>query len=129
MQIEFIKKWKTGQIRIIADSLEELSDVLEQLRETKNLEEIPEISEEVESTLEIPAIPGNLGCSDAIKEILKSSWGKAQPRDINEIIEAMKTSGIFYPQTTVSGTLTRLTKNQTLRRTKQNKKWVYVYLG
>lgn len=127
MEIEFVSKWKTGQIKITVESIEELSDTLKQLKETKDLEVGLEITEEEEPTSEMPTVPGDLGCSDAIKEILKSPWGKAQPRTMNELVEAMKASGVFFPKTTVSGALTRLTKAQAVRRMKRNGRWSYVY--
>jgi len=126
MRIEWIGKWKEGEIRVTAESVQELSNILEELSKVSDIEVITKATKEAE-TSEMPTIPGNLGCSEAVKEILKSPWGKTKPRTMSEIIEVMKTNGIFFPKSTLSGILVRLTKKQSLRRMKRDSMWAYIY--
>jgi hypothetical protein len=59
-----------------------------------------------------PATP----CPDAIVQILSTDWGKRKPRTLGELLAAMKLNEIHYPEGTVKGRLTYLTKRGVLRR-------------
>lgn len=55
-------------------------------------------------------------CPEVIINILSTDWGKTEPRTLREIIEAMKINALHYPEGTIKGRLTDLTKKGVLRR-------------
>lgn len=79
---------------------------------------------------EIPKISDNIGPSDAIREVLSSSWGKAEPRTMKEIMEILKANAVYFSESSLSGILTRMTKKGELRRPiKKEGKWAYILTG
>ncbi len=69
-----------------------------------------------------PATP----CPDAIVQILSTDWGKREPRTLGELLAAMKVNAIHYPEGTVKGRLTDLTKRGVLRRISSPKGYEYI---
>ncbi len=58
----------------------------------------------------------DVSCPEVIINILSTGWGKMEPRTLREIIEAMKINALHYPEGTIKGRLTDLTKRGVLRR-------------
>ena len=71
-----------------------------------------------------PATP----CPDAIVQILSTDWGKKKPRTLGELLAAMKVNAIHYPEGTVKGRLTDLTKRGVLRRISSRKGYEYILI-
>ena len=71
-----------------------------------------------------PATP----CPDAIVQILSTDWGKKEPRTLGELLAAMKVNAIHYPEGTVKGRLTDLTKRGVLRRISSPKGYEYILI-
>ncbi len=69
--------------------------------------------------------PG-IACPEAIVRLLSTDWGRKQPRALGELLEAMKVSAIHYPEGTVKGRLTDLTKRGVLRRIKGERGYGYI---
>jgi len=77
--------------------------------------------------LEIPQIDSSLGCADAIRTLLKDSWGRASPKSKDDLKRAMKLNAIHLPDSTIRSTLTQLTKRNDLRRIKDNGVYRYIF--
>lgn len=78
--------------------------------------------------LEYPSLsldPG-ISCPEAIVKLLATDWGRKQPRALGELLEAMKVNAIHYPEGTVKGRLTDLTKRGALRRIKGERGYGYI---
>lgn len=78
--------------------------------------------------LEYPSLsldPG-ISCPEAIVKLLTTDWGRKQPRALGELLEAMKVNAIHYPEGTVKGRLTDLTKRGALRRIKGERGYGYI---
>ncbi len=65
------------------------------------------------------------GPTSLITELAKEGYFKSK-RTISDIQKKLEERGHIYAITSISPCLTRLTKNRTLRRLKENKVWVYV---
>ncbi|MFH0748500.1 MAG: hypothetical protein V1915_01055 [Candidatus Bathyarchaeota archaeon] len=140
---------KTLTLRIkIANNEVELSGSLEDI--SKTLEELPKIVERVSISFktatpttiftaspkqvaktsedEFPTIGAQIGtsCPEAITSILSTEWGREKPRNLGEIMEAMKVNALHFPIGTIKGRLTDLTKKGTLRRIRGDKGYGYV---
>lgn len=118
MRFTWKGSWRNGEILIEAETLEELNSILDKLlasSETKSSQAL---------TTMIPALPAELGCSNAIKTLIRSEWGK-QPRAIAEIKNALETNGLYFSKGTISGTLVFLTRRGDIRRFKSAGNWVY----
>jgi len=72
-----------------------------------------------------PAIPSSANCSEAVLKLLKTDWGKQQPRTLPELVKAMKANALHYPSTTLSGVLVWLVKKGKVKRWKTDKGYVY----
>lgn len=119
MRFTWKGSWRKGEIVIEAETLEELNSILDKLFSLS----------EVQETLRIkgkgfPKLPSRLGCSDAIRTLLQTEWGK-EPRSMAEIKEAFESNALYFSKGTLSGTLTLMTKGGHLRRFKKAGKWVY----
>lgn len=109
--------WRGGQIVIEAETLKELNGMLDELFELG----APPTSQTVMIT---PVLPEGLGCSDAIRILLKSEWG-SQPRAMAEIKATLEANALFFSKGTISGTLRFLTKRGDISRFKSAGKWLY----
>ncbi|MEM2921544.1 MAG: hypothetical protein QXF26_04420 [Candidatus Bathyarchaeia archaeon] len=79
-------------------------------------------------TEEYPSLsldPG-IACPEAIVKLLATEWGRRRPRALGELLEAMKVNAIHYPEGTVKGRLTDLTKKGVLRRIKGERGYGYI---
>ena len=120
MKFTWKGNWRKGEIVIEAETLEELNSILDKLFSLSEVYATPQISGE-----EFPELPSGLGCSDSIRALLQTEWGK-QPRSMAEIKEALEANALHFSKGTLSGTLTLMTKGGHLRRFKKAGKWVYV---
>jgi len=116
--MKFIWKgsWRNGELLIEAQTLEELNKILDDMFVSS--------SRDLPQTI-TPVLPSGLGCSDAIKTLLASEWGK-QPRGFAEIKNAFEANALYFSKGTLSGTLRFLEKRGDLRRFKKAGKWVYM---
>jgi hypothetical protein len=112
--------WRKGEITIEANTLEELNAALNKVLSISE----EQVSLTIKSE-ECPKISAGLGCTEAIKALLQTEWGR-QPRTMNEIEDALKTNALYFSKGTLSGTLTLMTKAGHLRRIKKDGKWAYV---
>jgi len=76
-----------------------------------------------------PSIQSSGNCSDAVLRLLETDWGKATPRTLPELIEAMRANAVHYPATTLSGVLNWLVRKGRVKRWKTDKGYVYVLAG
>jgi len=76
-----------------------------------------------------PSIQSSGNCSDAVLKLLSSDWGRATPRTLPELIEAMKANAVHFPATTLSGVLNWLVRKGRVKRWKTDKGYVYVLSG
>ena len=101
-----------------AETVEELNSLLDKLL---GLSESPHEIETIP-----PKLPTGLGCSDAIKALLESEWGK-QPHTMTEIRIAFEKNALYFSKGTLSGTLRFLDKRGDIRRFKNAGNWVYMH--
>ena len=120
MRFTWKGNWRKGEIAIEAETLEELNSILDKLFSLGEAQATSQISGE-----EFPTLPSGLGCSDAIRALLQTKWGK-EPRSMAEIKEALEANALYFSKGTLSGTLTLMTRGGHLRRVKKAGKWVYV---
>lgn len=120
MRFTWKGNWRKGEIVIEAETLEELNNVLDKLFSLSEVQAPSQMSGE-----EFPTLSSGLGCSDAIRALLQTEWGK-QPRSMAEIKEALEANALYFSKGTLSGTLTLMTKGGHLRRFKKAGNWVYV---
>ena len=73
-----------------------------------------------------PSIQSTGGCADAVLRLLATGWGKAAPKSLPEIVEAMRANAVHYPATTLSGVLNWLVRKGKVKRWKTDKGYVYV---
>lgn len=122
MKFKWRGKWKKGEVIIEAETLEELDHVLDKLFSLGEVKATSQINIE---KFPFPELPSGLGCSDAIRALLQTEWGK-QPRSMVELKEALEANALYFSKGTLSGTLTLLTKKGHLRRFKKGGIWSYV---
>lgn len=122
MRFTWKGKWKNGEITIETETLEELNNTLDSLL---SLGEVEGVTDKA-VTKEIPALPAGVGCTQAIRTLLQSEWGRQQPRSMKEIESVLQANALYFSSGTLSGTLNLLTKSGTLRRFKRDGRWVYV---
>lgn len=83
-------------------------------QKTDTISTVPmESSKEIYPTINLPP---SVSCPEVIIKILSTEWGRKEPRTLRDIIEAMKINALHYPEGTVKGRLTDLTKKGILRR-------------
>lgn len=129
MKVTWKGNWKKGEILVEAQSVDELIGVLKKLEDQELI--TPILTEPTEpSTVEIPTISGSPSPSGAIRQVLSSPWGRAEPRTMTEIADVLKANAIYFSDGSLSGTLTYMTKKGDLRRPmKKGGKWAYVLSG
>ena len=120
MRFTWKGNWRKGEIVIEAETLEELNNTLDKLFPLSEAQATSQISIE-----EFPTLPSGLGCSDALRALLQTEWGK-QPRSMAEIKEVLEANALYFSKGTLSGTLTLMTKRGELRRSKKGGNWVYL---
>lgn len=119
MKFTWKGNWRSGEIVIEAETLEELNKAVDMLLSLNKGQTTAQVGVE-----EIPKLSSGLGCSDAIRTLLQSEWGK-KPRYMAEIRNALETNALYFSKGTLSGTLNLLTKGGQLRRVKKAGKWRY----
>jgi len=76
-----------------------------------------------------PSIQSSGNCSDAVLRLLSTDWGRAVPRALPELVEAMRANAVHFPATTLSGVLNWLVRKGRVKRWKTDKGYVYVLAG
>lgn len=128
MKLTWKGNWKKGEVIIETDDLDELVRILNKLDSI----EAPVLASRTIGTsqtdfVETPKIAGASGPSQAIREILGSSWGRATPRTMKEINTVLQANAIYFSLSSLSGVLTNMTKKGELRRpSKKEGQWTYV---
>jgi uncharacterized membrane protein YheB (UPF0754 family) len=126
MRFTWKGKWKQGEITVEAESLEELDAAVNKFLAAEPPNVTTSTVAETRVTEEYPSLTAGLGCSDAIRTLLQSEWGKKQPRSMSEIEKALQTNALYFSGGTLSGTLNLLTKSGSIRRFKKDGRWAYV---
>jgi len=122
----------TGSRTEVMQTLDELPKIVRKVVEAFNLpQELrtrPQQEPPETTSQEFPVITAQTGisCPDAIVTVLSTGWGREKPRYLNEILEAMKVNALHFPEGTVKGRLTDLTKKGILRRIRGEKGYGYV---
>jgi hypothetical protein len=131
-QIEFKKGALT--IRLTGESTTEiissLDDALKLFEKAdKKLERISvskkRESEDLKELEGIPTLQSPESIRDAVSQLMASDWGKT-PRTMTEIMNAMEVNAIYYPKSSVSSSLTKMTKSGLLRRIRSPQGYKYV---
>ncbi len=73
-----------------------------------------------------PSVTAPKSCADAVMQLLQSKWGRAKPRTLGEMMDALRSSALHHPASTIGKTLQRLTQRGKLRRWKTKDGYVYV---
>ena len=127
--------WKNGELTLEVGSPNELIStikILEKESEIKIIQSQKKSSilenQFQDTTLDKPQLTPGIGCSEAVREMLQSNWGRKEPRSMNEITEVLEENALYFPKGTISGVLTGLVKRGQLRRLKKGNVWAYVYV-
>jgi len=120
MKFTWKGKWRKGEVIIEAESVQELDKALEELASRGEIQRIPR-----ENDKRAPEIPQVQGCSDAIRALMKTDWGK-QPKSMSEIKRALEVNALHFSKGTLSGTLTTMTKRGDVRRVRKDGRWRYL---
>jgi hypothetical protein len=120
-----------GSLEEVIETLDNLDDIVNKVSTAFKLELSSskfdkKRNRQVNSDEEFPTIQSTNQCSEAVRSLLSTNWGKT-PRTIGELREAMEANAIFFPKTTLSGVLVWLVKKGTLRRWKDKKRG-YIYV-
>jgi hypothetical protein len=120
-----------GSLEEVIETLDNLDDIVNKVSTAFKLELSSskfdkKRNRQVNSDEEFPTIQSTTQCSEAVRSLLSTNWGKT-PRTIGELREAMEANAIFFPKTTLSGVLVWLVKKGTLRRWKDKKRG-YIYV-
>jgi len=70
--------------------------------------------------------PGRVLLGDLIGSLIDGGFFK-KPRDLGAIRSSLAEMGHHYPVTTLSPIMLRLVRRRSLRRIKEQKRWVYVH--
>jgi hypothetical protein len=114
-------KWRNGEIIVEAEGIKELNQAINLLLATGELQGV--IGEKESG---VPRIPPGQGCSDALRELMKSGWG-TQPRSMKEIKSVLDANALYFSKGILSGTLTAMIKRGELRRVKEEGRWKYLH--
>lgn len=120
MKFTWKGKWRKGEVIIEAESIQELDNALKELASRGEIQRI--LRENNQSAPEMPPVQG---CSDAIRALMKTDWGK-QPRSMSEIKKALEANALHFSKGTLSGTLTTMTKRGDIRRARKDRRWKYL---
>ncbi|MCJ7767930.1 hypothetical protein MUP79_06035 [Candidatus Bathyarchaeota archaeon] len=123
--------WNGLSTCVEGDSVAEVEHAISELERRGRFEPTPrsestESDKQVDDTGNYPSLSGDKGCTNAIRELLDSEWGKTEPRNENELTLAMKANAIHYSHGSISGVLTQLTQKGEIRRVgKKNGSYAY----
>lgn len=70
--------------------------------------------------------PARTSLADLLESMIDGGFFK-KPRDLAGIKAALAEAGHHYPLTTLSPTMLRLVRRRSLRRMKEQKRWMYVH--
>ena len=70
--------------------------------------------------------PGRISLPDLIESMVDGGFFKI-PRDLGAIKGALAEMGHHYPVTTLSPVMLRLVRRRSLRRIREQKRWMYVH--
>ncbi len=111
-------KWKEGEITVEAQTAKELDEAI------KELKSLVEKDQTMDGGQQLPKIPSILGCTDAVRMLMRTSWGK-KARALVEIKKALEKNELFFSKEALSATLVTLVKRGDLMRVKDNGIWAY----
>ena len=120
MKFTWKGKWRKGEVIVEAESIQELDNALKELASRGEILGITRGDNQI-----TPEIPSVQGCSDAIRTLMKTDWGK-QPRSMTEIKRALEANALHFSKGTLSGTLTAMTKRRDIRRLRKDGRWKYL---
>jgi hypothetical protein len=116
--------YRGGEIELEANTRDELDKQLDGIHPSK-----VESDNQKSTNTDLPALSGNLGCYEAIRQGLGSPWGRVEPRTMAELHQAFESNALFFGQGTLSGALTYLTKSGAIRRIDKGGKWAYILVA
>ncbi len=129
-------KLRRGDVEIeVQGTQQEVSDAFDHIDEwsdkfLKTYSPVPEpksAEESVQPTEDIPRIANVKSNADAVKQLLLSGWAHS-PRTLKEIVDALRTSGLYVQSTDISGILTNLVRKGEASRTKTDQGvWGYYF--
>ena len=120
MKFTWKGKWRKGEIVIETETFQELNRALRELSLAGGLEEISGVFNQ-----RVPGVPSVRGCSDAIRVLMETDWGK-HARSMGEIKRVLEANALHFSKGTLSGTLTAMTKRGLLQRVKKDGRWRYL---
>lgn len=118
MKFTWHGRWKEGEISVEATTLEELESALTKLETTRKS------GNECLKGANVPEIPSMLGCTDAVRTLMKNDWGNT-PKMMTDIKSALEANQLFFSKEALSATLVTLTKRGDILRVKEQGKWKY----
>lgn len=113
--------YRGGEIEIDAPTRDDLDKQLDAIQPAPT-----DIEVSGSQASDPPTISGGVGCNDAIREALGTPWGAAEPRTMSQLDQVFKNNALYFSPGTLSGSLTYLTKNGTVRRIDKGGKWGYL---
>ncbi len=122
MKVVWRGQWKGGEITLEVSSVDELVSNLSELEAERAFPDISSVRLEEP----YPEISGNVGCAEAVRIALGSSWGKSEPRTKAEIEEVLETNGLYFPDATLRSSLSKMNRKGELRRVKKGPVWGYI---
>ena len=128
MKLTWKGNWRKGEVVIEAESSDELISALNKLELIEPAGPLSMSDRplgEGEASSKIPKISGDLGPSQAIREILNTQWGRMETRTMKEINSVLEANAIYFSASSLSGVLTNLVKKGELRRSKKDDQWAY----
>ncbi len=126
-KVSFTAPWNGGTIRAEADTLEELTGLIQQIRKSSlGRRTTRSFSKSLENNdQELPQVLDPLGCADAIRKLLSTPWG-GEPRSEKELTTALRANALHYSHGTISGLLIHMTRRGQLRRIRKANGYAYV---
>jgi hypothetical protein len=115
----------SGTREEVMKTIEELPHLISSVSKAFDVVNIKVNASQLTAFTTYPAIPSSANCSEAVLKLLKTDWGKQQPRTLPELVKAMKANALHYPSTTLSGVLVWLVKKGKVKRWKTDKGYVY----
>jgi hypothetical protein len=129
-RVSYEQLWRSGRVRVETNSIERLKEMVDELKDSGTVEQRPNdesLRRGKDPADHYPVIPGNSGCTDAIRQLLGSEWGTTEARTERELTGAMRSNGIRFSHGTISGSLTAMTrKNELQRPGKKNGSYCYL---
>lgn len=131
---EFQIELKKGPllIRIVGTTIQEISDAFDDALVFLEEAEKKLTNLERDSTIEglkeldgIPTLKNPGSIREAVSQLMTSDWGKT-PKTLGEILDAMETNAVFYPKSSVSSELSRMTRSGILRRIRTAQGFRYI---